>query len=123
VTDALQRGAVVLRAGGRLAFLPAHAARRVVPMPPVARIAGAPPHLLGLAVVEGTILPVVSVGAARGVLLVYGHGDHLVGLVGIEVLATGVFDVPSPGVLTFEGGAVPELDLSWLDELGRPLLR
>ncbi len=90
-----RHGGVVFRAGEHLSFLPASVALKVIPMPMVARVPGAPEDVLGVALVDGETLPVVRVGSAPlagGALLVITFlGDRL-GLAGIEVLATGRFE-------------------------------
>lgn len=105
---------VVFRIAAELWFLPASVALKVKSLPEVARMPGAPPELRGVALVDGNMIPVVDVdpvGAppsslrdartprelkvpsskAMLVALVPGHGES-VGLVGLEIVATGQFD-------------------------------
>lgn len=103
-------GGVVFRVAGTLFFLPATIASKVLPMPVVARVPGAPEELVGVALVEGEMVPVVAVGELEGrgarrpkgarpradnrpMLVCTYHGER-VGLVGLEIAATGTFDVP-----------------------------
>jgi hypothetical protein len=88
-----RRGGVVLRVGGELRFLPASLAVRVARAPRVTAVPGAPPELVGIAVHEGSVVPVVAVGEARGDMVVCQHAGELVGIIGGEVVRTGMFDV------------------------------
>jgi hypothetical protein len=93
-----KKGGLILRARGELLFVPAHVATSVAPPPRIARVIGAPPELLGIAVHEGEIVPVVSVGEARTVMVVCAHLGELLGVVGGEVLDAGMFDEAPDGV-------------------------
>jgi chemotaxis signal transduction protein len=88
-------GGVVFRAAGELHFLPANVAIKLIPTPEIARVPGAPPDLVGVALVDGETLPVVAVGElprTRGAMLVVSHVGERIALVGLEVLATGRFE-------------------------------
>jgi len=74
------RGGLVLRVDGELRFLPAALAARVAP------------DLLGIAMHEGTIVPVVAIGSARAEMIVCQHAGELVGLLGGEVVRAGRFE-------------------------------
>jgi chemotaxis signal transduction protein len=94
------QGGVVFRAGDHLLYLPATVAMKVMSMPDVARVPGGPPELVGVALVDGDTLPVVSLGerprpSMRVAMLVAAYLGERVGLVGLEVLATGRFE-PTP---------------------------
>jgi hypothetical protein len=69
----------------------------------VEAVPGASPELLGIALHEGVVLPVLTVGTARDVMVICLHAGELVGLVGAEVVEAGTFDA--------DGGAEP-LDLA-----------
>jgi len=100
-------GGVMFRVGGDLRFLPASIAMKVMPTPEIAPIPGAPPELRGVALVEGDMIPVIDVLAepipssrrrmqarmSGGAMLVCFVLGEPVGLVGIEVVATGRFEV------------------------------
>jgi hypothetical protein len=86
------QGGVVFRVESELFFLPATVAQRVVPVPPIGRIPGAPPDLCGLALVEGEMIPVLAVAGPRTAMLVVQYLGERVGVVGVEVLATGRFE-------------------------------
>ena len=62
-----KRGGVVVRVDGELRFLPAAVALKVTPTPKVTTVPGAPAELVGIALHEGTVVPVVAVArrAAR----------------------------------------------------------
>lgn len=85
-------GGVLFRVDAELFFLPATVALRVTSVPPIGPIPGAPPELAGLALVDGAIIPVVSVGASRACMLVVTYLGEAVGLVGLDVVATGRFE-------------------------------
>lgn len=92
-------GGVVLRIAKKRFFLPASIAIKVLPMPVVARVPGAPPDLVGVALVEGEMVPVVAVaelvparsGRDNRPMLVCSFRGERIGLVGLEVVATGKF--------------------------------
>jgi len=96
-------GGVVFRAGGDLFFLPATVALKVLPAPEIARVPGAPSGLLGVALVEGEMVPVVAAMETvpisrparptdvRSMIVIAYHGERI-GVVGVDVLATGHFD-------------------------------
>jgi chemotaxis signal transduction protein len=97
------KGGVVVRIGERAAFVPADVAVRIAPPPPIARVPGAPPELLGVAMHEGAILPVISIGPERERMIVCRHAGELLGLVGGVVERTGLVD---------ESDAVEVLDVA-----------
>lgn len=84
-------GGVVFRTGEDLWFLPASVASEVVPVPEVARVPGAPEGLFGVAVHAGQAIPVVTLGSSRTCMLVCSYLGERVGLVGVEIEATGRF--------------------------------
>lgn len=97
-------GGIVFRTGEDLWFLPASVASEVLPVPELARVPGAPPELLGVAVHGGEAIPVVAIGPSRSCLLVCSYLGERVGLVGLEVEATGRF--PPPPVESLHGETV-----------------
>ena len=105
------RGGLVFKVLGRRVFLSAEFAVRVAPCPQVARLPGAPPGLLGLALSEGVILPIIELGVPRSAMIVCAHRGEEIGLVGLEDIASGMF--PSDGALGViaSGEAVPPLDI------------
>lgn len=111
-----KRGAIVLRVDGQLCFVPASIALRIAPTPRVTAVPGSPPDLVGVALHEGAIVPVVSVGAARDEMIVCQHGGELVGLVGGEVVDSGAFEVAAeqPTMIRVEGRSVRPLDVAGL---------
>lgn len=86
------QGGVVFRIEQELFFLTATVAVRVEPIPRTGRVPGAPPELLGLALVDGDMIPVVSVGPSRSAMLTVLYLGERVGLVGLDVVATGRFE-------------------------------
>ncbi|HEY8088382.1 MAG TPA: hypothetical protein VIF09_11070 [Polyangiaceae bacterium] len=111
-----KRGGVVVRVDGELRFLPAAVALKVTPAPKVTTVPGAPPELVGIALHEGVVVPVMAVGAARGEMIVCQHAGELLGVVGGEVVGTGLFDVVSdrPDLVDVGGKHARPLDLATL---------
>jgi chemotaxis signal transduction protein len=109
-----QRGGLVLRVDGELRFVPATVALSVAPSVRVTAVPGAPPDLLGIAMHEGAVVPVVAIGAARGEMVVCQHAGELVGLVGGEVVRTGRFDsvADRADMVLVDGERVRLLDLT-----------
>jgi hypothetical protein len=107
---------VVLRVDGGFRFLPASAVLRVASTPPITGVPGGPPGLLGIALHEGSMLPVVAIGPARHPMVVCQHSGELLGLVGVEVVRTGLFEVASdqPDAVEYEGRIAPPVDLTAL---------
>ncbi len=121
-------GGVVFRVSGVLHFLPATVATKVLPMPGVARVPGAPEELVGVALVEGEMVPVVAIGELerrgsrrppagtrpradnRPLLVCTYHGER-VGLVGLQIVATGLFDAPDAEQVVHEGVAASLFDV------------
>ena len=121
-------GGVIFRVADARYFLPAAVACKVLPMPGVARVPGAPTDLVGVALVEGEMVPVVAIGEldARGsrrppttsrpradnrpMLVCFVHGER-VGLVGLEILATGFFPPAEPEGVMHGDVAVPLFDV------------
>jgi chemotaxis signal transduction protein len=93
-----RHGGIVFRAADHLHFLPASVAVKVMPVPAIARVPGAPRPLVGVALVDGETVPVIEIGPARGALLVISFLGERVGLVGAEVLATGRFETTTASV-------------------------
>lgn len=121
-------GGVVFRVGDARYFLPAAVACKVLPMPGVARVPGAPADLVGVALVEGEMVPVVAVGDLDGrgsrrppttsrpradnrpMLVCVVLGER-VGLVGLEILATGFFAPAEPEGVMHDNALVPLFDV------------
>ncbi len=113
-------GGIVFRTGRTLAFLPASIALEVMPLPVFARVPGAPETILGVTIVHGETLPVLCARlpwspprSGPTPMLVIGHLGERVGLVGIEVLATGAFE-PAPEGVLYEGNMASCFDVTAL---------
>ncbi len=110
-------GGVVFQIETELFFLSAEIARKVMPIPEIARVPGGPPELRGVALVDGDMIPVVDVGDAgtrpsgSGAMLVCTVLGEKVGLVGLDVLATGSFELAPPGRLKYEGRVAHGFDV------------
>jgi len=114
-TAVQRRGGVLFRAGTNDYFLPADVVLRVLSMPKVQPLPGAPPEVLGYALVEGEAALLLGVGQQTAHLVVCAYGTDRVGLVGAQVLRTGLFaaDPHGPGVI-HNGRVVPTFDLAGL---------
>ena len=113
------KGGVVFRVAEARYFLPATTASKVLPMPGVARVPGATADLVGIALVEGEMVAVVDIGGTaapsrRAVTLSRPRTDNRpmlvcsclgerVGLVGLEILATGLFEADADERVMHEG--------------------
>jgi hypothetical protein len=106
-------GAVLFRVGRHLHFLPATVAVRIVPVPPLGRVPGAPNELAGLALVDGEVVPVMSVGGSRSAMIVVAYLGERVGIVGVDLVATGRFDAVSDQ-LVYAGEHARLFDMSAL---------
>lgn len=112
-------GGVVFRVGDVLYFLPATIAMKVMPRPETARIPGAPLEL-SVALVDGDMIPIVDVigGApatpdAGGAMLVCTVLGERIGLVGIDVVATGQFEGgDQPGEVNVGGRVARAFDVA-----------
>ena len=100
-------GGVLFRIGDELWFLPASIAMKVMPIPEMAAVPGGPPELRGVALVDGDMIPIVdaveepleriersatSRPLAKEAMLVCAVLGETLGLVGIDVVATGRFE-------------------------------
>ena len=114
MSAAEKRGGLLLRVYGTLHFVSAAVALRVAPPPRVTPVPGAPPELVGIAMHEGAIVPVVAVGPQVGQMIVCHYGGELLGVVGAEIVSTGLFDVATEGTerIEHEGETVEPLDLA-----------
>ena len=112
--DGHRRGGVVLRVGSDFFFIPATTAVHVGPVPLVTAIPGAPPELVGVAMHEGTIVPVVSLGSGGAEMVVCQHAGELLGVIGAHVVQAGLFDVSPERAdqVLYEGRPVRPLDLA-----------
>ncbi len=99
--NARAQGGVVFRLGGELLFLPASIAMKVMPIPEMAHVPGGPIALRGVALVDGNMIPVVDLAddvprmarsETAGAMLICTVLGECVGLVGIDVVATGCFE-------------------------------
>ncbi len=91
-TGDAKQGGLLLRVNGELQSLSTSVVVRVVALPPVTAVPGSPPDLLGIALHEGVIVPVIAIGPTRDALVICEHAGELVGLVGGEVVEAGTFD-------------------------------
>ena len=107
-------GGLLLRAHGELLFLPANEASRLAPLPPITRVPGAPAPVLGVAIQEDELVTVIAIGEARESLIVCSHRGDRLGLVGGEVVATGMFETDADGVVLHGAERARAIDLDGL---------
>jgi hypothetical protein len=109
-----KRGGVLLRLDGGLFFVPASVALTLAAPPQIARVPGAPAGLLGIALQDGDIVPVIAVGPARGAMVVCTYLGEKIGLLGAEIVGTGVFEVDAEAAdaVRFGGERARSLDLA-----------
>jgi hypothetical protein len=119
VTSPPKKAGAVLLVGGEPCFLRAVSVLRVASTPPVTAVPGGPPELLGIALHEGAVLPVLAIGSARREMVVCQCAGELIGLVGGEVARTGLFDVSpgQPDAVDYEGRTARPLDLTALHDI------
>jgi len=114
-TSEAKRGGVLVRVGSVLHFVPASIAIAVAPAPKIARVAGAPPALLGVALHDGDVVPVIAIGDGHvGVMLVCGYMGEKIGLMGGRVEGTGVYEVDrdAPDAVVHAGERATTLDVA-----------
>ena len=94
-----RHGAVVLRVGGGLAWLPASSVARLVPLPALGAVPNAPLDLAGVAHAGGEVMPVVDLRAPgdrarppEGTLVVCTHVGEPLGLAGAAIVGVGHYD-------------------------------
>ena len=111
-----KRGGVLMRLDGVLHFVPASVALAITTVPEIARVPGAPEGLLGAALHDGEVVPVIAIGAARESMLVCSYFGEKVGLLGAAIVATGLYDVdPAAADTVRHGGETARtLDLAAL---------
>jgi chemotaxis signal transduction protein len=114
-----QRSGTVFAIGDERWFLPAKVAMRVARVASVTKVPGAPPELVGIAHVEGEILPILAPRAkapspARAVVCDH-MGEH-VGVAVDEILHAGLVDADPDlaDAVRFEDRSVRTLDLAAL---------
>jgi hypothetical protein len=90
-------GGVLLRVAETLFYVAAADAVKLAPVPAITRVPGAPEGLLGVALHEGEIVPVLSIGGERESMLVCTLEGSLLGLVGGSVVETGMFEATADG--------------------------
>jgi hypothetical protein len=109
-----KRGGVLLRLDGALHFVPASVALAITSAPQITRVPGAPEALLGAALHDGEVVPVIALGTAHEAMLVCSYLGEKVGLVGAHIEGTGLYDVDPavPEAVRVCGQTARTLDLA-----------
>lgn len=104
----------MLAIGEELRFLPASVALRVAPAPRITSVPGGPAGLAGIGVYEGAVVPLISVGEARGDMVVCQNAGELLGIVGGRVVSSGMYHVAAgqPDLVNVDGVNVAPLDVA-----------
>ncbi len=110
-----------MRVDGALQFVPASVALAITPRPEIARVPGAPQALLGAALHDGDVVPVIAIGSAdgqerRGTMLVCSYLGEKVALLGALVVSTGLFEADPvvADAVCVDGETARALDLAAL---------
>jgi hypothetical protein len=107
--DVPKLGGVLLRVEGALVYVSAAETLKLAPIPIITRVPGAPEGLLGVALHEGEILPVVEIGTRRESMLVCVHAGARLGIVGGSVVEVGMFEATTDGTSVQHGGETATL--------------
>jgi hypothetical protein len=105
---ALTEGGVVVGIGEEVYFAPAAHVRIVSERPIVTTVPGTS---LGMALIDGRVVPVLALGQARGPLLLCDHEGETVALAGLAILSTGTYPVVGSDVVVGER-RIGHLDVS-----------
>jgi hypothetical protein len=108
------RGGLLFKVDGKRWFLAAEHALKVAPRPQVARFPGAPVGLLGLALSDGVIVPVLELGPHRGAMIIYVHRGEPLGLLGAADIESGMYSAGNGLAVTVDGKGVVPLDVEAL---------
>ena len=93
MAPSVKRGGVLVRLDGAMCFVPASVALAITSAPQIVRVPGAPDALLGAALHDGEVVPVIAIGPARTSMLVCSYLGEKVGLLGAQVEGTGLYEV------------------------------
>ena len=86
------RAGVLVRIDGAIHFIAATEAVAIEQTPRIEAVPGAPSEISGITSYRGEIIPVIALSKApTRAMLVVRHENELVGLVGAEIVATGIF--------------------------------
>jgi hypothetical protein len=99
---------VVVGIGDKLFFAPATAARIVTEQPPITPVPGT---ALGMTLIDGRVIPVITVGPDKGPLLLCEAAGERVALTGLTILGSGAYPAVDGGV-SIDGRDVARLDVA-----------
>lgn len=98
---------VVVGIGDKLFFAPAVAARIVTEQQPITPVPGT---ALGMTLIDGRVIPVITVGSDKGPLLLCEEAGERVALTGLTILGSGSYP-PADGGVSIDGRYVARLDV------------
>jgi hypothetical protein len=99
---------VVVGIGEQVFFTPATNVRIVSEQPTVTAV---PSTSLGMTLIDGHVVPVVTVGQSRGPLLLCDESGDTVALAGLVILSTGTYPLED-GRVVVGGSPVARLDVA-----------
>jgi hypothetical protein len=99
---------LVVGIGEQIFFTPASNVRIVSEQPPVTVVPGTG---LGMTLIDGRVVPVVTLGQGRGPLLLCDESGDTVALAGLVILSTGAYPVEDGDVVVGER-RVARLDIA-----------
>ena len=86
------RGGMLIRIDGAPHFIDSSDAVAIEHAPRIERVPGAPSEIAGITAYRGEIIPVIALSnSSTRVMIVVKHAGELVGLVGAEIVGTGIF--------------------------------
>jgi chemotaxis signal transduction protein len=86
------RGGMLIRIDGAPHFIDANDAVAIEHSPRIERVPGAPKEIAGITAYRGEIIPVISLSTLSSpAMIVVRHASELIGLVGAEIVGTGIF--------------------------------
>jgi chemotaxis signal transduction protein len=86
------RGGMLIKIDGAPHFIDANEAVAIERAPRIERLPGAPAEIAGITAYKGAIIPVIALSTSTTpAMIVVKHASELVGLIGAEIVGTGIF--------------------------------
>ena len=94
------RGGMLIKIDGAPHFIDASEAVAIEHAPRIERLPGAPAEIAGITAYKGAIIPVIALSTSTTpAMIVVRHASELVGLIGAEIVGTGIFTDESAPLL------------------------